>query len=264
MNSVYRWIYEHTGLCRTLLFVGLFAFAFYASTLEYVSFLSIYLLVLAVWFLVGRFIASAPAKLFKEPLEQFYRSCDPYPLIEEAQRQLARKNDDPNRQMVEINYAAALRETGRHGEAMDILEALNIDKFPGTSPYSRYVYYHNLCDLCYLLDRKEEGRIWHRKSAQIYHDLPFSKAKQELEAAHELMEAEILYYEGNYEDALRKVAWLKLPYPKMVLNAALLAARCHISLEEPDKARKKLQYIIDNGNQLYCVQEAGKLLEGLN
>ena len=103
MNSVYRWIYEHTGLCRTLLFVGLFAFAFYASTLEYVSFLSIYLLVLAVWFLVGRFIASAPAKLFKEPLEQFYRSCDPYPLIEEAQRQLARKNDDPNRQMVEIN-----------------------------------------------------------------------------------------------------------------------------------------------------------------
>ena len=264
MNSVYRWIFEHTGLCRTLLFLGLFGLAFYMSTFSYISFLTVYLVVLALWFLIGRFIATAPVKLFREPVEQLNQNCDPYPLMEETQRQLARQFDGPHRQMLEFNYAAALRECGQMDKAMEVLENLNIDKFPGTTPYSKYSYYHNLCDLCYILDRKEEGRIWHRKANQIYRDLPPVKAKQELTATYELMEAEILHYEGNSDDALRKVARIPLPHKKMILDAALLAAKCHIALEEPEKAREKLEYIIDNGNKLYIVQEATDLLPGLN
>lgn len=264
MRSFYRWIFEHTGLCRVLLFFGLCGLAFFLSSFSYVSFLTVYLIVLGLWFLVGRFIANAPLKLFREPVEQLNHNCDPYPLMEETQRQLQRKFDGPHRQMMEFNHAAALRETGQFYKAMDILENLNIDKFPGTSPFSKYTYYHNLCDLCYVLDRKEEGRIWHRKANQIYEDLPPVKPKQELEATHALLEAEILYYDGNPDEALRKTAKIQLSHRKMILDAAFLAARCHIALEEPEKAREKLCYIMENGNRLHITEQAGELLESLN
>lgn len=264
MKSVYRWISEHTGLCRAALFLALLAFSFYAATLEYVSFLTVYIVILVIWFLVGRFIATAPVKLLREPVEQLYEQCDPYPLMEETQRQLSRQLDGPHRQTLEMNYAVTLRETGEYRKALEILENINIDKFPGITPYVKYTYYHNLCDLNYLLDRKEEARIWHRKFRQIFQDLPPTKARQAHAATNALMEAEILYYEGNHEDALKTVAWLKLPNRIMVLDGAMLAAKCHIALEEPEKARQKLQYIIDNGNRLYIVQESKALLETLN
>jgi hypothetical protein len=264
MLSVYRWITEHSGLCRTLLFLLLGAFTLYAASFQYVSFLSIYLLDLFIWFLVGRFISLAPAKLLREPHSQLQQECDPYPLMEETQRQLARKFDGPHRQVLEMDYAVSLRETGQFHKASEVLENINIDKFPGTTPFLKYVYYHNLSDICYLLDRSEEARIWSRKFRQIYHDLPPTKAKQELAATNDLMEAEIHYYEGNFESALRKVAWIKLPTRRMVLDGALLAAKCHIALEEPEKARQKLQYIIDNGNRLFIVQQAREILDGLN
>lgn len=264
MKSVYRWIADHSGLCRTLLFLILSAFTFYAVSFEYISFLNIYLLDLAIWLTAGRFIATAPVKLLQEPVTQLRQQCDPYPMMEETQRQLARKFDDPHRQFLEINYAVTLRETGQFHLAAEILESINIDKFAGTTPFLKYIYYHNLCDICYLLDRREEARIWHRKFRQIYNDIPPSKGKQELAFTNDLMECELLYYESNPEEALRKVAWIKLPNLRMVLDGALLAAKCHIALEEPEKAREKLQYVVDHGNKLHIVQVAQEILESLN
>lgn len=264
MKSVYRWISEHTGLCRAFLFFALAGFTVYTASLPYVNFLTIYLLVLALWFVAGRFIATAPVKLLQEPLAQLHNNCDPYPILEETQRQLAVVSDSPHRQLLEVDLAVALRETGEYEQALEILENINIDKFPGTTPFARYIYYHNLCDLNYLLARNEEARIWSRKMRQIYGDLPPVKAKNQLSATHELMEAEILHYEGDPDGALRKVAWIQLSYPCMVISAAMLAARCHIALEEQDKAREKLNYVAEHGNKLHIVQKARELLETLN
>ena len=264
MNSVHRWVSEHTGLCRGILFLALIAFSMYASSFEYVSFLTVYLIDLAVWFVVGRFIATAPVKLLQEPLAQLHHQCDPYPMMAESRLQLEQKFDGPHRQLLEINLAVTLRETGEYEKALEILENINIDKFPNTTPFSKYIYYHNLCDLNYLLDRKEEARIWARKMRQIYTDLPTVKSKNELTATHELMEAEILYYEGDHAASLRKVAWIKLPYPCVVMSASMLAARCHIALDEPEKAREKLNYVAEHGNKLHIAQEAKELLETLN
>lgn len=264
MDRLYRWIWEHSGLCRTMLFLLLTAFTLYAVSFEYVSFLSIYLIDLFLWFVVGRFISMAPGKLLQEPHRLLQQECDPYPLMEETQRQLARKFDGTHRQLLEMDYAVSLRETGQFHKAAEILENINIDKFPGTTPFLKYVYYHNLCDISYILGRSEEARVWCRKFRQIHHDLPPTKAKQELSATNDLMEAEVLFYEGNHESALRKVAWIKLPTRRMVLDGALLAAKCHIALEEPEKAKEKLQYVMNNGNKLYIAEEAREILESLN
>ena len=58
-------------------------------------------------------------------------------------------------------------------------------------------------------------------------------------------------------------ARIKLPAPRNILDAALLAAKCHIALEEPEKAREKLSYITEHGSKLHIATVANELLETL-
>lgn len=264
MKSFYRWIAEHAGLCRTLLFFILAGFTIYACTLPYVNFLTIYLMDLAVWFFVGRLIAISPAKLLQDPQKALEQDCDPYPLLEETGSQLSRKFDGTQRHLLEMDHAVALIEIGEYHKAAQMLENINIDKFPSTSPYLKFAYYLNLSAAEALTGQPEESRIWQRKSRQIFQDLPQTKGKLVLTPSFDMMEAEGLYRDGNPEDALRKVTWIQLPHPKMVVSAAMLAAKCHIALEEPEKAREKLNYVIEHGNKLHIVREAEALLQTLS
>lgn len=263
MKSVYRWVADHTGLCRFCLFLALGVFTFYAATLEHTSFLSIYLLDLAIWFFAGRLIAMAPIKLMEEPTAICEQQCDPYPLLEEMKSMMARKQNGPQQQLMEINYAMALRMVGENYKCAEILENTHIDRYPGTSPYTKFIYYNNLADVFFCLERTLEAQIWHRKALQIYDDLPEGKLKQQITQAAQLSEAQALYYEKDYDSALRKAAKINCQSRRHLLDTALLAAKCHIALEEPEKAREKLQYIIDNGNKLHIVEESKELLNSL-
>lgn len=264
MKSVYRWLADHAALCKGVLFLALTAFTIYAASFEYVSFLSIYLIDLVIWFLVGRFIATAPGKLLQEPIEIVDQQCDPYPLLQEMERQMARKENGAQRQLTELNYAMVLRTVGENHKAAAILEHINIDRFPSTSPYTKFIYYNNLSDVLFALERDVEAKIWHRKAMQIYNDLPENKMKQQLSVTCQISEAEALYHGLDYDKALRKAAWIKCSSKRQLLDTALLAAKCHIALKEPEKAREKLQYIIDQGNKLHIVEEAQALLDTLN
>ena len=264
MKSFYRWVSDHSGLCRTALFITLLLFTLYASSFEYISFLSIYLIDLAIWFIVGRFIAAAPGKLMEEPTALCDQECDPYPLLKEMEQMLTRRLNGPQQQLAQINYAMALRMVGENYKAAEILEKINIDRHPGFSPYSKFVYYNNLSDALFSLGRDQEALIWYRKSRQIFDDLPEGKFKQQLFATAQLSQAEVLYREGEHIQALRQAAGIKCTTKRQLLDTALLAAKCHISLEEPEKAREKLNYIVEHGNKLHIVEEAKVLLETLN
>ena len=263
MKSIYGWITRHTGLCKGILFFILTGFTLYTTGLPYVSFISIYLIDLALWFLGNRLIAAAPGKLARDANEQLTQHCDPYPLLELMDQMAGWNLPGYQQQVAQMDYAAALRETGRYHKALEVLESIHIDKFPGTSPYVKYIYYHNLCDVLYLLDHKDEARIWYKKSLQLYEDIPPIKVKEALSNTYDLMAAEVLHYEGNHEEALHKVSQIKLLSPRNILDAAMLAAKCHIALQQPEQAREKLQYIIEHGNRLYAVEEAKSLLETL-
>lgn len=264
MKSVYRWISEHKGLCKAGLFLGLTVFTFYAASFEYVSFLSVYLVDLLIWFIATRFISTASGKLLLEPLEILNQQCDPYPFLEETERQLGHRESGPQQQLNEINYATALRMVGQNQRVVEILEKINIDRYPGTTPYIKFIYYNNLADALFALDRTTEALIWHRKAVQIFDDLPENKVKQQYAPTMQLSQAEAMYYQQDYDKALRKVAWINCQSRRTLLDAALLAAKCHIALEEPEKAREKLRYVADNGNKLHIVEEAKTLLEALN
>lgn len=263
MKTIYRFVVEHPGICRACLYLGLFSFTFAAMGNENISFLSVYLADLFVLFLGTRFINAAPGKLFREPLEILDQKCDPYPFLEEAERQMARKDVSPQRQMTEVNYATALRMVGQNQRCAEILESINVDRYVGVSPQFKFMYYNNLSDVLFALGRTMEAQIWHKKAQRIYEDLPEGKLKQPLTHVIQISEAEALYYQRNFDKALRKVAWINCQSQRCLLDAALLAAKCHIELEEPDKAREKLVYVAEHGNKLHIVEEANALLETL-
>ena len=264
MKSVYRFLYDHSGLCRVLLFGLLFSVTVYLSGFSHISFLSIYLLDLLIWFFVGRFIALAPAKLLEDPLRIMDQECDPHPFLEECTRQLERSKPSPQQQLAQINRATALRMLGENFQVLEILENLNIARFPSTTPFIKYVYYNNLVDVLFELDRDVEAHIWHKKAMQLYQDLPVPQAEKFYGQSMNLTKALALYHQGEFEDALKIVTWMKCETPRHLMDAALLAARCHIALEEPEKAREKLQYVVDHGNKLHIVQEAKEIIEKLD
>lgn len=264
MKSFYRWISEHGILCRLVILLGLTAFTIWSATLPYVSFLAVYLVDIFIWVVATRLIATAPGKLLQEPLDIMNQQCDPYPFLEETKQQLSRHFQGPQQQLNEINYATALRMIGDNYKAAEILESLNIDRFPGTTPYIKFVYYNSLTDVLFALDRTAEGVIWLRKALMIYRDLPENKIKQQYAHTCELLEAEGMYHQKEYTQALQKAAWIKCESTRTLLDAALLAAKCHIALDEPEKAREKLQYVLDHGNWLHIAEEARLLLETLS
>lgn len=263
MKAIYRFVAEHPGLCRTCLFLGVFSFTFATFWNEYVSFLTVYLVDLVILFCGSRFISSAPGKLLREPLEILEQQCDPQPFLEETQRQMQKKDNSPQRQLTQINYATALRMVGENHRAAEILESINIDRYAGVTPQFKFLYYNNLADVLFPLDRTVEALIWHKKAKRIYDDLPESKIKQSLTHIIQISEAEALYYQKDYDRALRKIAWVNCQSQRCLMDAALLAAKCHIALEEPEKAREKLLYVADHGNKLHVVEAANVLLETL-
>lgn len=263
MKSIYRWLAQHSALCRFALLIGLTAFTIWAASFPYVPFLAVYLADLVLWVLLSRLIVDAPAKLLREPEDLMNQQCDPLPFLDETKRQLSTHVSGPQQQLNEINYATALRVVGENHKAAEILENINIDRFPGTTPYLKFAYYSNLADVLFALDRTTEGLIWHRKAAMIYRDLPETKIKQQHADVHGVSQAEGLYYQKEYAQALQKVAQIRCESTRVLLDAALLAAKCHIALDEPEKAKEKLQYVADHGNRLYIVKEAQSLLETL-
>ena len=191
------------------------------------------------------------------------QQCDPYPFLAEMERQLPLCREDLQGQMTRINSAMALRQTGQWEQALHILQQINIDRFPATSPFVKFVYYNNLCDILTMLERFEEAEIWYRKASQIYEDLPANRLKQRMDHTVHMNEIEALYREGDYASALRKLSRLACKTQRAIVEAALLAARCNLKQEEFDKAREKLQYVIDHGNKLFAAEEAKHLLADL-
>ena len=263
MKSFYRWITEHSGLCRGIVLLGLAAFLFYASMLEHVSLLTVYFIGLIFLFIFNRFLSLAAGKVMEEPFALCDQECDPYPLLDALRQMAAKQQNSPQQQSAQINYAQALRLVGENYRCADILTQINIDRYPSTNICTKFIYYTSLADVLFALDRDQEAHIWHRKAMQIYNDLPENKLKHQLDAEVQLSAAQALYRAGDHVTALQKVAWINCKNKRQLLDAAMIASKCHIALEEPEKAREKLQYIIDNGNKLYIVEEARGLQETL-
>lgn len=263
MKPVYRWIATHPRLSKFIIAVIVTIICFITLNPNIFPFIVRYLVVFFSLFFGFLFVNTVPERLMREPLEILEQECDPYPFLEEMERQLPLCRDNLQGQLTKINYAMALSQTGQLEKTLQILRQINIDRFPATSPVVKFIYYNNLCDALTRLSRFEEADIWYRKAKQIYEDLPNNKLKQKMDYTVQMNENEALYREGDYASALRSLSRLTCKTQRAVMDAALLAARCNLKLEEYGKAREKLQYVITNGNRLHAVEVAEQLLSEL-
>lgn len=263
MKAIYRWITKHPRLSKYIAVFVVTVFCFVVLDPNIYSFGTRFLIIFCLLFSCLLTINTIPDKLLREPLEILEQQCDPYPFLEEMERQMSLIQENFQGQLTSINYAMALVQTGQNEKALETLESINIDRFPTASPFAKFIYYNNLCDVMMRMERFAEADIWYRKAQAIFQDLPNNKLKQRMDRTAQMNEIEALYRDQAYSTALRKLSRIPCNTQRSLMEAALLAARCNLGLEEYDKAREKLQYVIDHGNRLACVDEAKNLLEKL-
>ena len=262
MKSIYRCILAHPKPAKFILALLVTVFCVYVMDAETFSFGFRFLMAFSLLFSCYTFVNSVSDLLLREPLEKLEQGCDPYPLLAEVEIHMKKLPDSFQGQMIQINYALALVQTGSYEKALEVLQAVDMDKYP--NPIAKFIYYNNLCDLMTRLGRYPEADSWYRKSLEILDSMPNNRLKGRLDRTVEMNAIEALYRDQDYVGALRRLARIPCPTPRSVVDAALLAARCNLALEEWDKAREKLQYVIDNGNRLQCVTEARELLNNIN
>jgi tetratricopeptide (TPR) repeat protein len=261
MKSILRCILAHPKPAKFILALLVTLLCIYMMDAETFSFGFRFLMAFSLLFSCYTFVNSVSDLLLREPLEKLENGCDPYPLLQEAELQMKHLPDSFQGQMIQINYALALVQTGSYEKALETLEAVDMDKYP--NPIAKFIYYNNLCDLMTRLDRYPEADSWYRKSLEMLDSIPNKRLRERLDRTVEMNAIEALYRDQDYSGALRRLARIPCPTPRSVADAALLAARCNLGLEEWDKAKEKLQYIIDNGNRLQCVTEAKALMDTL-
>ena len=261
MKPVYRWIFRHQKLTRVILAILVVAFSYFVLDPETFSSGLRFLFTFSLLFSCYNMVGSVADLLMKEPLEKLELDCDPYPLLEEVELHMQKLPDGFRGQMTQINYAMALVQTGNYEKALQTLEAIDIEKFP--NPFAKFIYFNNLCDLMTRLERFPEADSWYAKSREILDILPNNRLKSRLDRTVEMNAIEARYRDQDYVGALRRLARIPCPTARSVAEAALLAARCNLALGETEKAKEKLQYVVDNGNRLHCATEARSLLETL-
>jgi FimV-like protein len=202
-------------------------------------------------------------RYLRKALDAMKNGCDPYPLLQETQEQMAYPGPKSGKQIMAINHALALREIGEYEKAQVLMESINIDKH-ATIPAVKLVYYNNRMDICALTGRYAEAVIWYEKTAQIFGDMRQGKQKEQLRHAVEQNLALFHYCKGEFDLALQVLGQAKPQNMNERIENAMMFARTYLAMGEPEKAKKPLRFVAENGNKLYFATEAKELLEKIN
>lgn len=215
-------------------------------------------------FIIYAYVEYSPDPIMRKALKALNDECDPYPLYEETAKLLTYKNSIVLQQVILINHAVALRSMGEYQRNLDALRELNIDKTAGMLPMNKVVYYNNLMDAYGLLGQYEEARIWYKKMMLIHADIKNQKQLEQLEYVVACAKAFNAYFEKEYEKTIEFLE--EVPYRDMggSIDMAMLYAKTAIAMGDVKTAKTKLEYIVRNGNKLYEVKEAQKMLKNFD
>lgn len=261
MDKLMRWIAGHKkaanivnvllwGVAGTNMWCGMGLSIWVAIPLD--------LLMMALF---GICISNSGAFLLQETVKRVQQDCDPYPHLEEVQRQMDYPNSEPMKQLLTMDLATAFRNTGEYQKAYDLLTDIHIDKRADTLPVTKFVYYNNLMDICFLLGKYSEARIWHGKMMQIYSDLKNDKQKKQFLCTVVNAQAIDSFCAQDYSRVLQILDAGEAANKCQLVDNSMIYARACLMLGDRERAREHLQFVVENGNRLYCVKQAGELLE---
>lgn len=261
MTKFYHWVAKHK---RTAFVLFSVAFCLVYSLFFYWWSIPLWAILLFDGFLLlvnYAFVSSCSLKLVQKALQELDNSCDPYPLLEETEKLLSYKNAKTAEQNLLINHCVALRYTGEYQKVYDTLSAINIDKYAGTLPFVKCVYYNNLMDICLLLEKNEQAELLYAKTTMLYADIKNKKQRKALEPNALCAKASDCFRRQDYAQTIQILSEMKPANARMEVGIALLCAEAYLKLGEPERAKAKLLYVIGHGNKLFCVTEARRLLD---
>ncbi len=258
---MYRWCAKHGRLV-------MFLWSVPVSAIIWVLFIfieaPIWIAVLYTLFMLFTswgFVSSCASQLLLRAEKLLREQCDPYPLLKETEDQMTYNRSKTYEHILLINYCVALRNIGEYNQVIEKLRSINIDKYAGTLPISKVVYYNNLADIYLCTNEIEKAEVWQNKSIQIFHDLKNKRQKNMISATIQHNVAEIAYHKKDFDKSIEILNNSAETNMRDAVYKALLLARNYISQEKNEKAKEKLQFVIENGNNLVDVQIAKDLLK---
>jgi tetratricopeptide (TPR) repeat protein len=209
------------------------------------------------------FVNSCARQLLLRAEKSLREQCDPYPLLKETEDQLSYNRSQTYKQILLIDYCLALRNLGEYKKVLEQLETINIDKYAGTLPINKLVYYNNLTDIYLCMNALVKAEIWHNKSLQLLNDLKNKKQKKMFSTIIRHNSAEIAYYKQDYDKSFEILNNIAETNMRDAVYKALFYAKIYIAQDKIDEAKLRLQFVVENGNKLIDVQIAKDLLANI-
>jgi len=258
MEKLTRWIATHRIVVYIISVVILVAWNLFNTSffnMGVISFLIIFFAILLPDLCTNKIINRAIAKLNNE--------CDPYPLLEESEFFLARKNKKMWEHAHLTNKYCALREMGRYREVYDGLSEMATKKYRGVSPIGAYVFWNNFADICTILGKKEEEVELYAKAQECFAKIKPKKQQEQMENYACIRSAAHLYCQGAYEDALKTLKQFQPQSLRNEISMHKLFGEIYLKQNDVEQARYHLQIVAEQGNRLYEVEEAKALLANM-
>ena len=185
--------------------------------------------------------------------------CDPYPLLEEADRQLLYVKNRSDRNLLALNRCAALIEAGCFNGALTELERINVDD-PAPPLQWRYVYYHNLTLTALSCGQGEKAQVYYHKAMQQF-DAAKDKIKDKMRYDRTFLTAVMHLYHDEYPQALALLAPQNPDTLLARVHRAYALGRIALAQNDAAVARVHLEYVAAHGGRTYLVPAVRKLLD---
>ena len=203
-------------------------------------------------------------KLLNPTVHHMHNYCDPYPLLQESDTQLAYVKNQRNRQQIIVNRAAALIALGQNADALATLEALNIDE-PYCLPLWRYCYYSNVASAALACGQREKAMVYRQKADQTAATITKPKEQALVRLTTNDWLAELCLLDGDYHGAATYLSYQAPPENTyQQVNRAYLIGCVEKGFGNLANARFQLEFVVQYGNRLAVVAKAQELLNELN
>lgn len=256
----YRFVSHHRLLCTTLF--AILPFSICAASLATISAgPGAYVIVALLFFLLCNiFCKSCANQLILYATKELNDNCDPNPLLEETLDGLKYVKKGVDRQIYIIDYSTALSALGEHEFAYRQLSEINIDKYAGTLPVVKIVYYNNLGYFAHILKKDDAADLMHNKALAMYNELKEGKQKKELEFTLLSSQASACLRAGDPIGALSYANRLSPPSKYGEIETAWLFSEIYLAQNDTLSAKKYLEKVASSNPCLYIVKEAKRLL----
>ncbi len=205
--------------------------------------------------------ASSILVILQKASKQYDDYCDPFPLLNEAEGFLKKKNSVATEHALLLDKCAALMGIGENQKAYDILTAINIDKSSSTINDVKIIYYYNLMCACDELGMNEQAEVYYSKVLVMYPDITSKKMREQFELNMKMAKVMQCFRQGEYAEVINILNTITPYNLRQRVGNSLTYAEAYLALGEVEKAKDHLVFVIVNGNKLACVKEAQELLK---